>query len=264
MASNSGIYNRRQRRNHNHNYDYQFYNVNTGNTGNTNAHQTDLFSQPYSSYANNNQNNLNVNRLPQTQEHVQPQNISDIIRNFLAPIEIFPTAAQIENATRIVRYSDIIRPNNISCPISLEPFRDEDYVSVIRFCNHIFNTNELNSWFQRNCRCPVCRYDIRNYNQNVSDLNYNSLNNNQPQEQEEQPQPEQTQQQEEQPAQPQNNNIDRIYSTNINIQPIDPILDVFTNYATNFLTDFIQSSARLDVSGNVYTYVIDMSGNRQH
>ena len=37
-------------------------------------------------------------------------------------------------------------------------------VTVIRFCGHIFYTEQLNTWFTSNCRCPVCRYDIRNYN----------------------------------------------------------------------------------------------------
>ena len=41
-------------------------------------------------------------------------------------------------------------------------------VSVIRFCGHIFRQDQLNTWFSSNCRCPVCRYDIRNYNSRTS------------------------------------------------------------------------------------------------
>ena len=37
-------------------------------------------------------------------------------------------------------------------------------VSVIRVCGHIFKTEDLNTWFRSNCKCPICRYDIRNYN----------------------------------------------------------------------------------------------------
>jgi hypothetical protein len=48
----------------------------------------------------------------------------------------------------------------------LEPFNDNDIVSVIRFCSHIFKREELTTWFRTNCRCPVCRYDIRSYNSN--------------------------------------------------------------------------------------------------
>jgi hypothetical protein len=95
-------------------------------------------------------------------------NISELIQNFFQPIEVFPTQTQIESATRIVRYCDIISPRNRSCPISLENFNDADMVSVIRFCGHIFNTEQLNTWFRSNCRCPVCRYDIRRYNSTTS------------------------------------------------------------------------------------------------
>lgn len=105
-------------------------------------------------------------------------NLTNYLQNFFDPIEIFPTQTQIENATRIVLYRDIVTPTNQSCPISLEPFHDEDTVSVIRFCGHTFHRNELIQWFRSNSRCPVCRYDIRNYiASNNPDNNANSNNN---------------------------------------------------------------------------------------
>jgi hypothetical protein len=97
-------------------------------------------------------------------------NISQILQNFFQPIDVFPTPTQIETATRTVRYCDIVSPINRSCPISLENFDDNDIVTVIRFCGHIFNRDELNTWFRSNCRCPVCRYDIRNYRANTSNI----------------------------------------------------------------------------------------------
>ena len=33
-------------------------------------------------------------------------------------------------------------------------------------CGHIFIPHQLNRWFQNNVRCPVCRYDIRDYEPN--------------------------------------------------------------------------------------------------
>jgi Ring finger domain len=105
--------------------------------------------------------------------------LTNIIDTFFEPITIYPTQIQIENATRNVRFSDIVRPVNNSCPISLEAFQDNDIVTVIRHCGHIFNRNELNAWFRTNCRCPVCRYDIRDYNvNNVNNLAIDSSNNN--------------------------------------------------------------------------------------
>jgi len=97
-------------------------------------------------------------------------NISQILQNFFQPIEVFPTQTQLEEATRTVRYRDIVSPMNRSCPISLENFDDNDIVTIIRFCGHIFNRDEINTWFRSNCRCPVCRYDIRNYRANTANI----------------------------------------------------------------------------------------------
>jgi hypothetical protein len=89
--------------------------------------------------------------------------LNNIINEFFEPINIYPTEEQINRAVRSIRYRDIINPTNTSCPISLEPFESNEQVSIIIHCNHIFKTNHLNRWFQRNHKCPVCRYDIRTY-----------------------------------------------------------------------------------------------------
>ena len=89
---------------------------------------------------------------------------SNLFQSFFDPVLIFPTPSQIETATRRVLYRDIATPINNRCPISLENFNDTDTVTIIRYCGHIFNSDELNNWFRNNCRCPMCRYDIRNYN----------------------------------------------------------------------------------------------------
>jgi len=100
------------------------------------------------------------------------------VQNFFEPVEIYPTQTQIEIATRRVMYNDIISPVNVSCPITLEPFNDNDIVTLIRHCGHIFNSENLNTWFRSNSKCPVCRYDIRNYNANSSSSNSNDSTNN--------------------------------------------------------------------------------------
>ena len=101
-----------------------------------------------------------------TSEH-RNTNYSRLMQSFFQPVDVYPTQSQIEIATRNVRYCDIVNPVNRSCPISLDTFVDSDMVSVIRFCGHIFRRDQLNTWFMSNCRCPVCRYDIRNYNSNT-------------------------------------------------------------------------------------------------
>lgn len=84
-----------------------------------------------------------------------------LLQSFMEPIAIRPSQQQIEAATRRVKYGDISRPVNATCPISLEPFADEDDVIIIRHCGHIFKPTEFETWFSANCRCPTCRYDIR-------------------------------------------------------------------------------------------------------
>ena len=75
----------------------------------------------------------------------------------------YPGTLQIEIATRNMLYGDIGSPINTSCPISLERFTNSDLVTIICYCGHIFMATEIHNWFSSNCRCPVCRYDIREY-----------------------------------------------------------------------------------------------------
>jgi hypothetical protein len=121
---------------------------------------------------NNNSRNINLNN---------NNDFSRVLQSFFDPVEVYPTQSQIETATRRVRYCDIISPKNTSCPILLTSFNDSDMVTVIRHCGHIFNTNELNTWFRNHCNCPVCRYDIREDNSNASSAfsseNHNTSNN---------------------------------------------------------------------------------------
>jgi len=102
---------------------------------------------------------------------------TQMFQNFMQPVEIYPTQSQVESATRNVRYCDISRPLNTQCPISMEDFDDNNMVTVIRHCGHIFHTEHLMNWFRTNCRCPVCRYDIRDFNSNASNEFFNNQNN---------------------------------------------------------------------------------------
>ena len=95
-------------------------------------------------------------------------NFSRLLQSFFQPVEVYPTQSQIESATRRAIYCDIVSPRNRACPISLDNFEDNETVTLIRQCGHIFRTEELNTWFMSHCNCPVCRYDIRDYNSNAS------------------------------------------------------------------------------------------------
>jgi len=94
------------------------------------------------------------------------QYILQLAQQFFAPLteeESPPTPEQIASATRQSLYQNIVHPLNTQCPIRLSNFNDNDPVTMIRHCRHIFNSADLATWFQTHYRCPVCRYDIRTY-----------------------------------------------------------------------------------------------------
>ena len=190
---NQRQYNQRQ-------YNQRQYNQRENNLSEINQRQ---YNQRENNQSENNQRNNYMNNIPQqninipsrvylnTIPNIFNSNINPLpingnidltrfLQNFFQPVEIHPTQIQIERATRIVKYCDIVTPRNRSCPISLENFQENQMVTRIRFCGHIFNSTEINIWFRSHCICPVCRYDIRNYNeqQTISNSNSSEQQNN--------------------------------------------------------------------------------------
>lgn len=104
-------------------------------------------------------NNINTDNLGPT----PIGRMTGLMNSFFQPINIVPTQTQIENATSNTTYGEIVEPINTSCPISLETFTETSEVVMIKQCKHLFNRQSLMSWFNSSCRCPVCRYDIRDY-----------------------------------------------------------------------------------------------------
>ena len=49
--------------------------------------------------------------------------------------------------------------NIIECPISLNPFIDNQLV-IILDCNHIFDYISFKEWYKMNNKCPICRSKI--------------------------------------------------------------------------------------------------------
>lgn len=171
INNNRGSRNRNRRNRYNYNdhsryHDYYSLPSNNDNTYyNTNTRYTD---NPEINNRNNNYNNRYTNS-PELNNRNTNTNTNDdltsLFNTFLQNVPIIPSEEEILNSTRIVRYETIINPLNEACPISLDRFQPEDYVTQINYCGHIFKSEELNSWFNNNVRCPVCRYDIRSNNQ---------------------------------------------------------------------------------------------------
>ena len=71
------------------------------------------------------------------------------------------TQQQLLESTEEYTYaSDPVQTVVPVCPISLEDFQEGDSITRIRECLHEFKTPNLNRWFLRSSRCPVCRWNL--------------------------------------------------------------------------------------------------------
>lgn len=104
--------------------------------------------------------------------------IATLFRNYFRSTEnnnryedviVRPTNDEIERATENIEFIGSLPFS--SCPISLDPFRIGEEICRIKHCSHLFKKNALMNWFQTSVRCPVCRYDIRTYEENLNDQN---------------------------------------------------------------------------------------------
>lgn len=110
---------------------------------------------------NNNGSNTNIfNNGRSAWENIA----TDFLQN-LTNVPVFPSQNDISNATREV----VIENNHIAstprCPISWEPFEVGNNALQIIPCGHMFHREPIRRWFQTSVRCPLCRYDIRDYTQ---------------------------------------------------------------------------------------------------
>ena len=103
-----------------------------------------------------------------------PQAFQDVV--------ISPSEEQINNATEVLEYDDSTNLINTQCPITLGEFQAGDQIRRIIYCGHSFQNEAILNWFQTNVQCPICRYDIRDYNVTtpVNTVNSDISNNTQP------------------------------------------------------------------------------------
>lgn len=90
--------------------------------------------------------------------------LEQLFQQSLQPVPIRPSTEHIERATEERIFSQIAEPINDTCPITRNRFNDNDTVLQILECRHCFNPSSLRRWFETSVRCPICRYDIREYN----------------------------------------------------------------------------------------------------
>lgn len=102
---------------------------------------------------------LGILRLYMTQEQVTVMNIPinmDMSGNFMDPVVVTATPEQIRAAV-----DSHVHTTDTLCSICQESVSCS---TRIRHCGHCFHSTCIGPWFQMNPRCPMCRYDIRDYN----------------------------------------------------------------------------------------------------
>jgi len=133
------------------------YNINTYLTG-VFSQRNQRIPRYYTPNTSNNRHNVFGNNVFQRQT-----NDNNLLRfnHHMDDVVVRPTTQQIENALETYNYVQGVETN--ICPITLENIQPGEEVCRIRYCNHIFKRTAIHNWFNRNVRCPVCRYDIRDY-----------------------------------------------------------------------------------------------------
>ena len=209
----------------------------------------------------------------------------------LQPVTIVPTPEQIQRATIIRPFQDIINPPNDTCPITRNGFNNSDQVLQIIECRHCFSPDSINRWFQTSVRCPICRYDIREYNPlNVINNPYRNNVNSSTQE-ESQTQEEETQEEAQEETQEEEDNQEETQEeaqettntqafarelvmnqlNNINNNNLSPeqrnIVDILnqTVSSTNN-NNIVHTESSIDSNGNlnlVYQFGLDFNSTNQ-
>ena len=93
----------------------------------------------------------------------QPQSLvmnidlsGNILRNFLDPVPVVATPAQIAAGTE----TDVTFTGSETCAICQEAITQG---TRLRNCRHGFHADCIDQWLGMNTRCPVCRHDIREH-----------------------------------------------------------------------------------------------------
>lgn len=197
------------------------------------------------------------------------------LSSFYDNVPVYPSEEQITNGTRRLIFSSIDIPLNICCPITLERFENDTEVLQILGCRHIFNPTSLQRWFQNNVRCPICRYDIRDYIPTSNRRRRYFQDEEEPSQVE--PTQEETKEDEEEEEQTRNTssssqtsgstlrtNTPEPEPRNTAPEPTDrsEFITNLTSVTENLLTDLISSSfPNNHFSFNGTTYSVDVSNN---
>jgi hypothetical protein len=206
---------------------------------------------PQANRTNVNRRNENQRTNSSTRDNYQSQILSYVIYPFLdlsgsilnqsrlQDVIVRPTEEQINNATRIITYDHSIEFINHRCPISLADFEEGEDVRQLIYCGHCFCEESIQNWFNTNVRCPVCRYDIREYSlPNIHDISSNTPTRSNS------------------PSTPNNRNrtTNNINNINNSMNNLNYIFDGISTNLTNILNNYLDNE--MDMS-NELTYTFE-------
>jgi hypothetical protein len=209
--------------------------------------------------ANTRTPNINTtNRTTNARPYATSQLLSYVLypntQSLFSDVIVHPTENEIVNATELITYNNTVEYNNNTCPITLEEFLQGERICQIKHCGHIFREEALRNWFRRNVRCPVCRYDIRNYvntNRNTDNSNNDLLGNTRTNILGRQYDTE---------SDREDSENDEIIEPNDNTTTMPPIPDTLSRNLTNILVDYINNHvgpSMADMSGG-FTHTFDL------
>ena len=148
--SNSRMRNRNRRRRQNRNRNR---NLNRIQNENQNQNQDSTINIS----TNRNQTSAFINFMAQTMMDpfytiILPE------RHFSEPVLVIPTDEQIAVGSVLQTSVGLA---DISCAVCQQNFTADETVRRLLPCNHQYHRDCIDTWFQRNVHCPVCRHDIR-------------------------------------------------------------------------------------------------------
>lgn len=129
----------------------------------------------YSNYLNaNNTNNTNNANIANNTNNIQNAYLLNYTLEDFENLSDVNMRALIKICTAKINYCCIAVPLNDTCPITQEEFLNNDQVTIIKNCGHIFKTHAIKSWLYQHQTCPVCRYNILTNSNIISYINPNN------------------------------------------------------------------------------------------
>jgi hypothetical protein len=82
------------------------------------------------------------------------------MQNNIEDVNVTPNITVLTSSSSIHIYNTL-ETEFESCSICIENFNSNSIVRKINNCSHIFHVDCIDTWFETNITCPVCRNDLR-------------------------------------------------------------------------------------------------------